>query len=139
MDWTPEIIGGITVGAMAVAGAIKKYGLIPKLFAVKNGVNGTDGKNGKTFDVSGCLKRFDECSKKQVAVEKSVQTIAEIQKRNISRGIQNKEKLKLGAERFDKVEQSINTINTNVAVIRERIEQQNKHQNAMMKMILEKI
>jgi len=139
MDMLYEIITVMTIIAMIVAGVIKKYDLIPQLLLLMNGKNGKDRKNEASFDSIGCIKRFDECSKKQKEIADKVTSIASIQQRNITRGVQNKEKLKLDAERFNKVEENITTINTNVAVIKERIAQQYKAQNDMMRIILDKI
>jgi succinate dehydrogenase/fumarate reductase flavoprotein subunit len=122
--FNPEVFAGIFLTFSAIALALKKLGWInlqPRNNVKLNGTSKGD-----------CDKRHDK-------IERSIERISRTQQGNVAAIKHNTEKLKDGMDRFKEIENRVTTIDTNVAVIRERIGQQHEHTLSTMNLILKKL
>lgn len=127
MELTPELIGTITASLMAVTATLNKYTL--KLPMTRNG----NGKSGMSkFELSECIRKHD-------SIDHRIDTLEEKVTRNITRLDNKKERLDKGEKRFSGIQNDVQTIKTDVAVIRERIGQQYTQMTDTMQLILKKI
>ena len=137
MGWTPELIGGFTVGAMAVAGVLQRFGVL-KLPITRNG-NGNGNGGMRSAQLADCIRRHEHINHKQEQVERDLEIIKNVQAGYKIRLDNKKERLDKGEKRFSGIQTDVQTIKTDVAVIRERIGQQYSQMTETMQLILKKI
>ena len=136
MTWTPETIAAvataITGGLMIGAGVLYKYDLFP-------GKNKGTGNGGNSFSGKSISQIENLCQKKHQVIEDKFDDVFKVQAKQEVCIEHSKGRLDKGEEKFMEFQKDISTINTNVAVIKERINQQYDHMTGTMSLILEKL
>ena len=125
MIWTPELIGGFTVGAMAVAGFLNKYGVLKLPLTRSNGNGGMS-----TSQLADCIRKHENINH-DLEVIKSVQATYRVR-------LDNKAKrLDKGESRFEKIVEEIQKVNLTVGALKATFEERDKHSIGVIKDNLE--
>ena len=115
------MIAAFVLLALAVVGLLQRFGVLRLPFSRNSNPKPTN-----------CDNRHDKIDKKLTEVSEG-----QVERKTQIEGINNR--LDKGDLHFDKIQADIGTINTNVAVIKERIEQQYGFMTNSMQLILKKI
>ena len=121
MTWTNEMIAAFVLLALAVVGLLQRFGILKLPFSRNN--------NPKPAN---CDKRHDK-------IDAELKTMGEGQIEHKIQIEDIKDRLDKGETRFDKFQEDIGVIKTNVAVIKETMNQQYGFMTDSMKLILKKI
>lgn len=130
MNWTPELIVAALTAITAIITAVLHKLKWIKIPIRRNNSNQFSGMS---------IQQIEDCVHRHEVTDKKIEDMGKVQVRQEVCIENTKDRLNKGEEKFGKFQEDISLIKTNVAVIKETMNQQYGFMTDSMKIILKKI